>query len=75
MDLVEGEVSRRCSRATPCRSTRRARSPARSPSRSTPLTNAGIVHRDLKPANSKVRPDATVKVLDFGLAKGTATGA
>ncbi len=31
----------------------------------------GVMHRDLKPSNVRLRPDGQVKIIDFGLGKGS----
>ena len=70
MELVDGEdLAERIARGADPGLTRRSPIARQIAEALEAAHDAGIIHRDLKPANIKVRPDGTVKVLDFGLAK------
>ena len=70
MELVEGPtLADRIAKGADSTSTRRCPIAKQIAEALEAAHEQGIVHRDLKPANIKVRPDGTVKVLDFGLAK------
>ena len=69
MELVEGRRSRIASREGPIPLDEALAIAKQIAEALEAAHEQGIIHRDLKPANIKVRPDGTVKVLDFGLAK------
>ncbi len=72
LELVEGEsLAQRLARGSvPVRETIELLAPIAAAMAA--AHERGIVHRDLKPANVMIGPSRTIKVLDFGLARGGA---
>ena len=70
-EFIEGETLRECMKRGPAEIGQVLHVAEQVASALAAAHEAGIVHRDIKPENIMVRPDALVKVLDFGLAKLT----
>ena len=70
-EFIEGETLRECMKRGPTEIGEVLHVAEQVASALAAAHEAGIIHRDIKPENIMVRPDALVKVLDFGLAKLT----
>ena len=75
MELIEGKTLRELLLAGPLPVRKAIEIAAQVAEGLAKAHEAGIAHRDLKPENLMVSHDGFIKILDFGLAKHTASGA